>query len=86
MAKRKYTDKQLIDAVRRSKSYRQVLNRIELKEAGGNDATIKRRINELGLDISRMTGQVWNRGIDWTPRVALEEYLNNHRPIQTFKL
>ncbi len=86
MAARKYTDQQLIDAVRQSKSVRQILNRLGLKEAGGNYATIKRRINELGLDTSHMTGQVWNRGIIWRPHITLEEYLNNRRPIQTFKL
>ena len=86
MAKRKYTDQQLIDAVRQSKSYRQVLNQLGLKEAGGNYATLKRRINELGLDISHMTGQVWNRGTAQALHVQIEEYLNNRRPIQTYKL
>jgi hypothetical protein len=86
MAKRKYTDPQLIDAVRRSKSYRQALSRLGLKEAGGNYATLKRRIIELGLDISHMTGQGWNRDITWHPHVSIEEYLKNKRPIQTYKL
>ena len=86
MAKRKYTDAQFVDAVRRAKSYRQVLALLGLKEAGGNYAALKRRINEWGLDISHMTGQAWNRGIVRGPQLDIDEYLNNKRSIQSHKL
>jgi hypothetical protein len=86
MAKRKYTDEQFIDAVRKAKSYRQVLSLLGLKEAGGNYAALKRRIHELGLDISHMTGQAWNRGVVRGPQLDIEEYLNNKRSIQSHKL
>lgn len=62
MAKRKYTDNQLIDAVKTSTSYRQILTQLGLKEAGGNYKTIKHHIKMLQLDISGLTGQGWLRG------------------------
>ena len=86
MTKRKYTDEQFVDAVRTARSLRQVLSLLGLKEAGGNYAALKRRIKELHLDTSHMTGQTWNRGVVRGPQVDLEEYLNNKRSIQSHKL
>ena len=86
MGRRKYTDLELTKAVRLSPSFRQVLHRLGLKEAGGNYATLRRKIIELGLDTSHMTGQGWGRGVPHSPHVQLEEYLSNLRPIQTYKL
>lgn len=86
MGKRKYTDEQFINAVRTAKSFRQVLHRLGLKEAGGNYAALKRRINELDLDISHMTGQAWNREIVHRPKVSIGDYLSNRRSIQSYKL
>lgn len=57
MSKRKWTDEQFIEAVKSSFSY------AELKPAGSNYDTVKRKISELGLDISHMTGKVWNQGV-----------------------
>lgn len=83
---RKYTERQFIEAVKSSTSYRQVLNQLGLKEAGGNYATVKRLIQKLKLDVSHMTGQTWNKGTNYQPRLSLEAYLSNARPIQTYKL
>lgn len=60
--KRKWTDEQFIDAVKGSLSYAQVLEKLGLKVAGSNYDTVKRKIQELSLDISHMTGKVWNQG------------------------
>lgn len=86
MSKRKYTDAQFIDAISKAKSFRQALKLLGLKEAGGNYAALKRRIYELNLDISHMTGQTWNRGVVRGPQLQIEEYLNNKRSIQSHKL
>lgn len=83
---RKYSETQFIEAVHSSTSYRQVLNRLGLKEAGGNYATVKRLIKKLKLNTSHMTGQTWNKGVGYQPRLSLEVYLNNTHPIQTYKL
>jgi len=58
MAKpRTYTDEQFIEAVRTSTSIRQVLSKLNLKEAGGNYKVSQKRIKTLNLDDSHFTGQ-----------------------------
>jgi TPP-dependent indolepyruvate ferredoxin oxidoreductase alpha subunit len=59
MAKKlRYTDKEFIDAVKSSLSYAEVMKKIGLIPAGGNYDTVKRKIIELNLDTSHMTGKV----------------------------
>lgn len=62
MKKRTWTDEQFIEAVKTSKSYAQVIEKLGLKVAGSNYDTVKRKIKELNLDISHMTGRIWNKG------------------------
>lgn len=57
MKKRRWTKEQLIEAVSKSTSYRQVLNKLGLVEAGGNYSQIKKYIHELSLDIIHFTGK-----------------------------
>ena len=67
MGKRKWTDEQFIEAVKTSPSYAEVMKKIGLKPAGSNYDTVKRKISELGLDTSHMTGKVWNQGERYRP-------------------
>lgn len=67
MRKRKWTDEQFIEAVKTSLSYAEVLRKIGLKAAGSNYDTIKRKIKELSLDTTHMTGKVWNQGERYRP-------------------
>lgn len=60
MSKRKWTNKQFIEAVKTSLSYAEVIRKLGLKVAGSNYDTVKRKITELNLDISHMTGAAWN--------------------------
>lgn len=62
MSKRKWTDEQFIEAVKSSVSYAQVLNKLGLRAAGSNFDTVKRKIKELNLNVSHMTGKAWNQG------------------------
>lgn len=62
MNKRKWTDKQFIEAIKTSLSYAEVIRKLKLKPAGSNYDTVKRKIKELNLDISHMTGQARNIG------------------------
>lgn len=62
MSKRKWTDEQFIIAVKESFSYAQVLEKLNLKVAGSNYDTVKRKIKDLNLDTSHMTFQGWNVG------------------------
>ena len=54
---RTYTDEQFIEAIRTSTSIRQVLSKLNLKEAGGNYKVAQKRIKTLNLDDSHFTGQ-----------------------------
>ena len=84
----KYTEEEFIIAVKTSTSIRQVLNKLGLKEAGGNYSITKTRIKNLGLDTSHFKGQAWNKGKTLGPRKPVEELLVNDRkhPYQSFKL
>lgn len=62
MSKKKWTNEQFIDAVKNSLSYAEVMRKLNLHVGGSNYDTIKRKIKELNLDTSHMTGKVWNQG------------------------
>ena len=76
MKTRRYTDEQIIDAVKSSISVRGVLRKLGLKPSGGNYKSINIKLDELSLDTSHFKGQGWNVGgtQDWTGQ-PLEEIL-----------
>lgn len=85
--KRKWTDEQFVDAVRSSLSYAQVLEKLGLKVAGSNYDTVKRKIKELNLDTSHITGKAWNQGERFTivkPAKLLSEILVEHSTYTNF--
>ena len=87
--KRSWTDEQLVMAVETSLSYRSVLIKLGLIPAGGNYAQLKSRIKELKLDTEHFTGQGWNVGWKFDPRVPVQELgsvLVRDSGIQSFKL
>ena len=59
---RRYTDKQVQEAVRNCYSIRAVLDQLGLAPAGGNYEMIKKCIRELNLNTSHFTGQGHLRG------------------------
>jgi hypothetical protein len=56
---KKWTDKQLIDAVRNNKSIYSILREMDLNINGNSHNIIKNRIKELNLDTSHFTGKGW---------------------------
>lgn len=88
MRTRSWTFEQLEHAVRTSTSYRQVLNRLSLRAAGGNYKQLKKYIRQAGLDTAHFTGQGWSRGrkVTSSPARPLEEILTVGSDYQTFKL
>lgn len=86
--KTKWTDEQLIEACKTSRSIRQVLSKLGLKEAGGNYSIIKRKIKEKELDISHFTGRGWNIGLTTKPNPpkSLNEILTVNSIYQSNKL
>ncbi len=88
MRKRSWTTDQLKNAVKTSFSYRQVLIKLELREAGGNYEQIKKYIKECKLDIKHFKGRTWNKGLKGIgkPRIPLEKILIKNSYFQSFKL
>lgn len=88
MKKRSWTEKQLKQAVSKSFSYRQVLNKLGLREAGGNYEQIKKYINEYNFNTAHFKGRGWNNGLRGfgKPRIPLETILKKDSHFQSFKL
>lgn len=88
MKGRTWTEKQLKFAVAKSRSYRQVLNFLNLKQAGGNYAQIKKYIREYNLNIDHFKGRGWNKGmhLPFNPKVSLDKILVKNSDFQSYKL
>ena len=86
--KRSWTIDQLKQATRFSPSYRQILLKLGLREAGGNYEHIKACIKEYGLSTKHFKGKGWNRGLKGIgkPRIPLEKILVKESTFQSFKL
>ena len=59
---RKYSKEWLEELCKDSYSLAEVLRKAGRKQAGGNQATLKKKIEEFNIDISHFTGQLWNKG------------------------
>lgn len=88
MRKRSWTVQQLETAVAASFSFRQVLIKLGLREAGGNYEQIKKYIKENKLNIAHFKGCGWNLGLRGIgkPIIPLEKILVNGSYFQSFKL
>ncbi len=88
MKKRSWTITQLNQAVKTSTSIRQILQKIGLREAGGNYKQIKKYIEEYSLSTSHLKGRAWNKGLSGInrPRILLENILVKNSGFQSFKL
>ena len=86
--KKTWTISQLQEAVSNSFSYRQVLIKLNLREAGGNYDQVKKYIKENGLNILHFRGKVWNKGLRGIGifRLPLEKILIKKSHFQSFKL
>ncbi len=60
--KYKVRNENLPEIVKDCFSYRQVLKKLDLKEAGGNYKTLKKAIKDFNVDISHFTKQGWLKG------------------------
>lgn len=88
MKKRKWTIPALESAVSESTSYRQVLNKLSLKPAGGNYDQLKKYISENKFNTNHFKGRAWNKGIKIfkKPTLSLQEILKKDSVFQSFKL
>lgn len=85
---RRWTAEQLKSAVQSSTSYRQVLAKLHLVEAGGNYTQIKKYAKEYGLNTTHFVGKVWNKGLRGLgkPRISLATILVKDSSYQSYKL
>jgi hypothetical protein len=66
---RQYTDQDVINSSKEVQSIAQLLRKLNLKEAGGNYAHIKKTLQRLKINTDHWTGQGWSKGQqkkDWS--------------------
>lgn len=88
MKRRSWTLEQLKAATQTSRSYRQVLQKLGLREAGGNYKQVQKYIKEAKLNTSHFTGRLWSKGQTGLHRKAtpLEYILKRDSSFQSYKL
>lgn len=59
MALKKYDEKWLREMCENSYSYAEVLTKAGRKQGGGNQSTLRKKIEEFNIDVSHFTGQRW---------------------------
>lgn len=91
MALQRYTKEWLEELCKESYSYAEVLRKAGRKQAGGNQTTLKKKIEEWNIDISHFTGERWQ----WSPNLeqkikedsierekySLEEVFSKNSPV-----
>jgi hypothetical protein len=85
---RKWTETQLREAAKSSFSVRQVLNKLGLREAGGNYSQIKKYLDEFQINTEHFKGKGWNKGLKGIgiSRIKLEDILVVGSTFQSYKL
>ena len=88
MHRRSWTAEQLMESVKTSGSFRQVLKKLGLREAGGNYAQIQKYVEEYHLDTNHFHGKIWNKGLrlPFKPRIPLEKLLRRNTRFASHKL
>lgn len=86
--KRRWNNKELKDAVKKSFSYRNVIKTLGLQPTGGNYDQVKKYIREENLSTKHFTGMLWNKGKKFgeRPLIRLENILVKYSTYQSFKL
>lgn len=69
----KYSEEEFVVAIQTSRSISQVIEKLGLRKAGGNYKTIRKKITQMGLDISHFVGQSY-RG-QFAPKKSLESIM-----------
>jgi len=69
-----YTESDIIEKAKQSRSLSDLIKKLGLRTAGGNFGTIKKKLKILNVDTSHWKGQGWNRG------EQLKDWENYKRP------
>jgi 5-methylcytosine-specific restriction endonuclease McrA len=62
MKRRKYTKELLEEVAKESFSIRQMVLKFGLKQTGGNNTSMKKRLIKFEVDTSHFTGMLWSKG------------------------
>ena len=86
--KRSWSEIQLKNAVKNSKSYRNVIRTLGLSPTGGNYDQVKKYIKEYSLSTKHFTGMLWSKGqkLPFRPVIDLKDILKENSDYQSFKL
>lgn len=83
----KYTNDQLLRAVPRCTSIRQLLIELGLADRGGNYKTMTRKLQRLNIDTSHFTGQSWAKNTTRADRQThASGYLTYGSTVTSYKL
>ena len=88
MRRRSWSEKDLHQAVIKSRSIRQVLGFLNLRTTGGNYAQIKKYIDIYKVDTTHLKGRGWNKGLKmpFRPIIPLKDILISNSNYQSYKL
>ena len=88
MKTRTWSEKDIISAVKESKSVRQVIHSLGLVPAGGNYDQVNKYIKKLGLSTKHFTNKGWrkNSTVPVIPAKPINEILIKGSNVQSFKL
>ena len=88
MKKRSWNEKQLKQAAKESFSFRQVLHKLNLREAGGNYSQVKKYLEEYKINTRHFRGKGWSKGlkIETPAKIPLDKILQLGSNFQSYKL
>lgn len=88
MGRRSWTEGQLRKAAAKSRSIRQILHELELKESGGNYLQINKYLETFQISISHLKGKGWSKGTSGykRPQIPLKKILIKNSFFQSHKL
>ena len=88
MRKRSWSEQQLRDATSQCRSIRQILQKLRLKDAGGNYYQIRKYLHFYKINISKLKGKGWSKGdkLPFKPKIPLAEILVEDSSFQSYKL
>ena len=83
----KYTKEKLEEAVKDSKSYAQVCEKLGAKPSTGSQTYITKRVKFFDIDVSHFTGQGWRKGVAFPcEQVDVNKFLFKGSKIASSKL
>lgn len=84
--KHKYSKDQLQEAIINAQSIRQALINLGVAPRGGNYKVILKAVQLYNIDTSHFLGQAHSRGKTLRTRTSTNEYLQNNKPINSYRL